>query len=156
MSVMPMSLGVQPVFSRPGKPQDNGRHERMHRDLKADIVRHRGWTQREQQKFFNRFRRIYNVERPHEGLGQDRPARRFRSSPRPYPRKPRQPQYDEHWEKRKVMCNGVLRWHCTDVFLSETFGGRTVAFEPIDVDLWRVRFHEFTIGTFDETNRKIT
>src|SRR5205814_1290693 len=45
MSVRLMSLGVQPVFSRPGKPQDNGRHERMHRDLKADIIHHRGWTQ---------------------------------------------------------------------------------------------------------------
>src|ERR1051326_6179960 len=55
MSVMLMSLGVQPVFSRPGKPQDNGRHERMHRDLKADIVLHRGSTLSEQQRFFDRF-----------------------------------------------------------------------------------------------------
>ena len=156
MSVRLMSLGVQPVFSRPGKPQDNGRHERMHRDLKADIIHHRGWTQGEQQKYFNRFRRMYNVERPHEGIGQERPARRFRPSPRPYLRKPRQPEYAAHWEKRKVMCNGILRWHCTDVFLSETFGGHTVALEPIDVDLWRVHFYEFMIGTFDERSKKIT
>jgi hypothetical protein len=54
------------------------------------------------------------------------------------------------------MCNGVLRWHSQDVFLSETFGGHTVALEPIDSDLWRVRFHEFIVGTFDERNRKIT
>lgn len=69
MSVVLMSLGVQPVFSRPTKPQDNARHERMHRDLKADIIRHRGSTLDEQQRFFNRFRRIYNVEQPHEGIG---------------------------------------------------------------------------------------
>jgi transposase InsO family protein len=156
MSVVLMSLGVQPVFSRPGKPQDNARHERMHRDLKADIIHHRGWTLDEQQRFFDRFRRIYNVERPHEGIGQDRPARRFRPSARPFPRKPRRPDYPLHWEKRKVMCNGVLRWHSTDVFLSETFGGQTVAFEPIDSDLWHVRFHEFIVGTFDERRRKIT
>ena len=156
MSVVLMSLGVQPVFSRPAKPQDNARHERMHRDLKADIVRHRGSTLDEQQRFFNRFRRIYNVERPHEGIGQDRPARRFRPSARPFPRKPRQPDYPLHWEKRKVMCKGVLRWHSHDVFLSETFGGHTVAFEPIDSDLWRVRFHEFIVGTFDERSTKIT
>jgi transposase InsO family protein len=156
MSVRLMSVGVQPVFSRPGKPQDNGRHERMHRDLKADILRHRGSTLAEQQKFFDRFRRIYNRERPHEGIGQDRPARRFRPSPRPYPRKPRQPEYAAHWEKRKVMSNGVLRWHSTDVFLSETFGGHTVAFEPFEVDLWRIRFYEFVIGTFDERTRMIT
>ena len=156
MSVVLMSLGVQPVFSRPGKPQDNGRHERMHRELKADIVRHRGSTLLEQQRFFDRFVRIYNVERPHEGIGQNRPARQFRPSPRPFPRKPRQPEYALHWEKRKVMCNGVLRWHGADVFLSETFGGHTVAFEPIDCDLWRVWFHKFIVGTFDEKRARIT
>lgn len=155
MSVMLMSLGVQPVFSRPGKPQDNGRHERMHRDLKADIVRHRGATLREQQKFFNAFRRTYNIERPHEGIELDRPARRFRPSPRPFPRRPPEPDYAAHWEKRRVMSNGVLRWHSKDVFLSEAFGGRTVGFEPIDCDLWRVRFHQFIIGTFDERTGKI-
>jgi len=74
MSVVLMSLGVQPVFSRPGKPQDNGRHERVHRDLKADVLGHRGATLTEQQTFFDMFRHIYNVERPHEGIGQDRPA----------------------------------------------------------------------------------
>ena len=156
MSVRLMALGIQPVFSRPGKPQDNARHERMHRDLKAYIIGHRAHNEREQQRFFDQFRRIYNVERPHEGIGQDRPARRFRPSPRPYPRKPRQPQYEAHWEKRKVMINGVLRWHSTDVFLSETFGGHTVALEPVDVGVWRVRFYEFTVGTFDERSRKIT
>ena len=156
MSVRLMALGIQPVFSRPGKPQDNARHERMHRDLKAHIIGHRGWNERQQQKFFDQFRRIYNVERPHEGIGQDRPARWFLPSPRSYPRKPRQPEYAAHWEKRKVMINGVLRWHSADVFLSEPFGGYTVAFEPIDVDLWRVRFYEFVIGTFDERTRRIT
>ena len=156
LSVKLMSLGVQPVFNRPGKPQDNGRHERMHRDLKADIVRHRGATMIEQQKFFNRFRRTYNVERPHEGIGMDRPSRRFRASPRPYPTRPTTPDYSDHWEKRKVMCNGVLRWKTKDVFLSETFDGHTVAFEPIDDALWRVHFYQFIIGTFDERTRTIT
>lgn len=155
MSVMLMSVGVQPVFSRPGKPQDNGSHERMHRDLKADIVRHRGSTLLEQQRFFDRFQRVYNVERPHEGIGQQRPARRFRPSPRPFPRKPRKPEYPLHWEKRSVMCNGVLRWHSSDIFLSQTFGGHTVAFEPIDHDLWYVWFHEFIVGTFDEQRKRI-
>jgi putative transposase len=155
MSVMLMSLGVQPVFSRPGKPQDNGRHERMHRDLKADIVLHRGSTLSEQQRFFDRFRHVYNVERPHEGIGQHRPARRFRPSPRPFPRKPRKPEYPLHWEKRNVMCNGILRWNSKDIFLSEPFGGHTVAFEPIDCEIWLVWFHEFIVGMFDEKTNRI-
>ena len=155
MSVLLMSLGVQPVFNRPGKPQDNARHERMHRDLKADIAKNRGKSLKEQQKYFDRFRHIYNVERPHEGLAQDRPARKYRRSPRPFPRKPRQPEYAAHWEKRRVMSNGILRWRSNDVFLSEAFGGFTVAFEPIDADVWNVRFYDFIVGTFDEKRRKI-
>jgi hypothetical protein len=54
------------------------------------------------------------------------------------------------------MINGVLRWHSTDVFLSETFGGHTIALEPVDVGVWHVRFYEFIVGTFDERSRKIT
>lgn len=156
LSVRLMSLGVQPVFSRPGKPQDNGRHERMHRDLKADVVRHRGSTLREQQKLFDAFRHTYNVERPHEGIGQDRPARRFRPSPRPFPRRPPTPLYPAHWEKRKVFGNGMLKWHSTSIFLSNAFAGQIVAFEPIDCDLWQVHFYEFVIGTFDERSRVIS
>lgn len=155
MSVVLMTLGVQPVFSRPGKPQDNGRHERMHRDLKADVIKHRGSTLSEQQKFFDVFRQNYNVERPHEAIELDRPAHRFRPSSRPFPRRPPRPDYAEHWETRKVMSNGMLRWNSTAVFLSQAFSGHTVAFEPIDCDLWRVRFHQFIIGTFDERSKQI-
>jgi putative transposase len=81
MSVVLMSLGVQPVFSRPAKPQDNARHERMHRDLKADIVRHRGSTFAEQQRFFNRFERstTWNALTKES----DRIARLADSDPRP-------------------------------------------------------------------------
>jgi len=156
MSVMLMSLGVQPVFSRPGRPQDNGCHERMHRELKADILQHRGWTHREQQNCFNRFRHDYNVERPHEGIGQDRPARRFRSSPRGYPHKPRRPEYAEHWEKRKVTTAGTFSWRGKIVFLSESFAGQTIALEPIDVDRSIVRFYQFNIGCFDEGHGRIS
>jgi hypothetical protein len=156
MSVMLMSLGVQPVFSRPGKPQDNGCHERMHRELKADILQHRGSTHREQQRCFNRFRQNYNVERPHEGIGQDRPARRFRSSPRGYPRKPRRPEYAAHWEKRKVTTGGMFSWRGKPVFLSEAFAGHTIALEPIDVDRWSVRFYQFNIASLDEGRSRMT
>ena len=155
LSVRLMSLGVRPVFSRPGKPQDNGRHERMHRDLKADVVRHRGSTLREQQKLFDAFRHTYNVERPHEGIGLDRPARRYKASPRPFPRKPPTPHYPAHWEKRKVFGNGMLTWRSTTILLSHAFADQTVALEPIDYRIWRVRFYEFVIGTFDERNSVI-
>jgi hypothetical protein len=69
----------------------------MHRDLKADIVLHRGSTLSEQQRFFDRFRQVYNVERPHEGIGQQRPARHFRPSPRPS---------RESLERQSIHCTG--------------------------------------------------
>ena len=69
----------------PGHPEQNGAHERMHRTLKAETVRPPDQTMDRQQKRFDEFRHVYNNERPHEALGQKRPATIYRPSPRPYP-----------------------------------------------------------------------
>lgn len=150
MSVELMRLDVQPVFSRPGVPQDNGRHERMHRDLKASIVSHRSASFAEQQQQFDVFRDIYNRERPHEGIDMKRPADVYRPSPRPYPSRRPKPQYELHWEKRKISETGIFRWKNDPIFLGHAFAGETVSFEATDVDLWTIRFFNFVIGKFDE------
>jgi putative transposase len=86
MSVRLMMLGVLPVFGRPAHPQDNGRHERMHRDLKAQTTRPAASNLTSQQKSFDAFVDCYNTERPHEGIDMQRPANVFKPSTRPYPR----------------------------------------------------------------------
>jgi transposase InsO family protein len=150
MSVRLMTLDVQPVFSRPGRPGDNGRHERMHRDLKAATTRPPSQTPGQQQKQFDLFRKTYNEDRPHEGIDMQRPARLYKVSPRPFPPKVPKPEYPGHFEKRKVHSNGQISWHDRAIFISQSFGGQTVGLEPTDDGIWTVHFYRFTIGKVDE------
>jgi putative transposase len=92
MSVRLMMLDVLPVFSRPARPQDNGRHERMHLDLKKEATRPPASNLASQQKKFDQFSSLYNFERPHESLNMERPANVFRSSMRPYPTRTPKPE----------------------------------------------------------------
>jgi putative transposase len=106
MSVRFMTLGIQPVFSRPGRPGDNGSHERMHRDLKREATRPPSATLGEQQKQFDTFCQMYNVERPHEGIDMQRPASLFTGTIRAYPSRKPKPEYSLDMEKRKVSSAG--------------------------------------------------
>lgn len=150
MSVRLMMLDVQPIFSRPGKPGDNGRHERMHRDLKADTTRPPSRTLDQQQKEFDRFRKTYNEERPHEGIDMQRPARVYKPPARPFPARAIQPDYAGHFETRKVGANGQISWRDHAIFISEAFAGQRVGLEPTDEGIWTVHFYRFVIGKLDE------
>ncbi|MGH9457462.1 MAG: integrase core domain-containing protein, partial [Thermoanaerobaculia bacterium] len=150
LSVELMAIGVQPVFGRPGVPQDNARHERMHRELKRRTTRPPAANFREQQRAFDAFIAEYNVERPHEGLGGQRPARLYKSSPRPYPRRRPKPEYAPHCEKRRVDEHGSIKLNQHRIFIGHAFAGQTVALEPCDDQLWTVYFYRFEIGKLDE------
>jgi transposase InsO family protein len=104
-------LGVMPEFIEPGKPQQNGRHERMHRTLTAQATRPPAATLCSQQRRFNRFREEFNQERPHEALDQQTPASLYRSSPRPFPQTLPPLQYPDRFEVRYVSANGGIRWN---------------------------------------------
>jgi hypothetical protein len=154
MSVRLMELGVLPVFSRPGNPQDNGRHERMHLDLKAETTRPPAATRAAQQKKFDEFITRYNVERPHEGIEMQRPVNVFKSSPRPFPRSRPKPQYALHFETRKVSEGGDIKWQNHRIFLAEPFRGQLVGIEPTDDGICTIHFHRFTIGKIDEREHR--
>ena len=79
-----LKLGIEPHFIHPASPQENGRHERMHRTLKAQTSRPPAANAAEQQSRFDVFRRHYNEERPHEALGQRLPAEIYAPSSRPH------------------------------------------------------------------------
>jgi transposase InsO family protein len=153
LSVRLMKYGIQPVYSRPGHPQDNGRHERMHRTLlertalppAADFV--------SQQQLFDEFRQMFNEERPHEALGQDRPARHHRRSSIPFPDQEPTPVYEGHFEVERVDPWGRIRWAGKQIAFSEAFANQSIAFEPVDYRIWNVHFASFLIGTFDATTR---
>lgn len=150
MSVRLMTLGVLPVFGRPAHPQDNGRHERMHLDLKAETTRPPASSRPAQQKKFDEFVRRHNLERPHEALGMDRPVTVYRPSPRPYPRSRPKPHYAAHFETRKVSGTGEIKLHGHQIFIGKALDGHTIGLEPTDERLFTVHFYNFVIGKVDQ------
>lgn len=152
MSVKLMMLGVLPVFSRPAHPQDNGRHERMHLDLKRETTRPPAISRRPQQKKFDEFVHRYNVERPHEAIGMERPANVFRRNHRPFPRRTPRPEYPRHFETRKVARCGDISWRSQRIFVGEALRGQTIALESTDEQILTVHFFSFVLGKVDEAN----
>ena len=102
LSVWWIRLGIRPEWIEPGHPEQNGRHERMHRTLAAETTRPAARNRRAQQRVFDRFVREYNEERPHEALGQRPPAEQYRRSVRPYPSRLAEVEYDDEWTTRAV------------------------------------------------------
>jgi transposase InsO family protein len=103
-------LGVFPELIEPGKPQQNGRHERMHRTLKAETTRPPSNTRLAQQRRFDRFRQEFNFERPHEALDIQTPASQYTASTRVMPERLPPLENPDRFEIRYVSANGGIRW----------------------------------------------
>ena len=155
LSVYLMKLGIVPERIAPGHPEQNGRHERMHRTLKAEAANPPAANRRAQQKLFDRFRQQYNEQRPHEALEQRTPASCYCASPRQYPARVPQPEYDSGLLLRRVQKHGEFGWKHQHVFLSETLAGEAVGLEPIDERYYRIYFAKFPIGRFDSHQRQV-
>ena len=140
-------LGVLPELIEPGKPQQNGRHERMHRTLKAETTRPPAGSCRAQQRKFNHFREEFNQERPHEALDMHTPASCYESSPREMPTKLPPLEYPDRFEVRYVSANGGIRWkkHAW-VNVSTVCIGEYVGLEEIDDGVWDVYFGPLSSG----------
>lgn len=121
-----------PELIEPGKPQQNGRHERMHRTLKAETTRPPSNSRIAQQRRFDRFREDFNTERPHEALEMQTPAWLYSSSPRSMPDKLPRLEHPSHYEVRYVSANGGIRRSSQWVNLSTTCAGEYVGLEEID------------------------
>ena len=150
-----MKLGIIPERIAPGHPEQNGRHERMHRTLKAETARPPAAHRRAQQEAFDRFRPIYNEQRPHEALAMKTPASCYTPSPRCYPASVPQPEYDSGLEVRHVRACGQFKWKGHNVFISETLRNEPIGMELIEEDRWLVYFASFPIALFDSYQRTI-
>lgn len=156
LSVWWVRLGIGLERIEPGCPQQNGRHERMHRTLKEATASPPAGSLRAQQKTFDRFRQEYNEERPHEALGQEPPATVYEPSGREYPeRLPDQRGYPDEWEKRRVRKGGQIKWKGQDIRLSEALWGQEIGLEPVGEGLWAVHFEGLRLGTFDEPQGRV-
>jgi transposase InsO family protein len=149
LSVWWLRLGITPHYIRPGKPQDNGRHERMHRTLKDATARVPAATLIEQQARFDAFRHYYNDERPHEALGQVPPAMRWQPSPRPFPNRLDDPWYDPDHEVRRVRTTGTIKWRGEEVFVGEALDGELVGLQALETGGHLVRFCGRELGVID-------
>jgi transposase InsO family protein len=149
LSVQWIKLGIRPERIAAGHPEQNGRHERMHLTLKQETASPPATTPRAQQRAFDHFRREYNEVRPHEALDYDTPAQRYTASPRPYPERISEPDYDSAMQVRRVRLRGQILWKHQEVFLTEALIGETVGLEPLDDRYWGVYFCHLPIARFD-------
>lgn len=155
LAVWWMKLGIVPERIAAGHPEQNGRHERMHRTLKQETAVPPAANRRAQQRAFDRFRREYNEERPHEALKMQTPASVYRPSERAYPAQVPEPEYGSAMQVRRVGLRGVFSWKHEHVFVSETLIGESIGFLPLDDRIYRVYFAAFPIAQFDSHTRVI-
>jgi len=149
LAVWWMKLGIVPERIEAGHPEQNGRHERMHRTLKQEVTQPAAANRREQQRVMDRFRQEYNQLRPHEALGMETPAAVYQSSPRRFPVRLPEPEYPETMLVRSVQQHGRIEWKKQEVFVSEVLWGERIGFLPVDEHLYTVYFCQFPIARFD-------
>jgi len=148
-----IELGIIPVFSDPAHPEQNGRHERMHRDLKAACAKPSAYDLKAQQRSLNHFVNEYNNIRPHEALDMNTPSEIHSFSARPYPE--RIPNFDYNFKMKvlKVTMNGSIRWKSYYwVYISSALHGKYVGIEDLGNGIWRVYYRSVFLGYFDEKN----
>ena len=148
-------LGVIPELIEPGKPHQNGRHERMHRPLKAEATRPPAGSLGSQPKKVNCFREACNHERPHEALDQQTPASVCRPSPRERPTKLPALEYPDRFEVRDVSANGGIRWNTRWLNVSIVCAGEYVGLAAIDNGIWNVYFGPLKLGRLHERYMRI-
>jgi putative transposase len=150
LSVWWIHLGIVPELIQPGRPAQNGRHERMHRTLKRGTAQPPAGNRAAQQRRFAAFKREYNDERPHRALRPLTPTMVYAPSPRPFPTALPPITYPGHFQVRRVTTNGCMKWRTAVVSVSAVLVGEDVGCEEIDDALWAVYFGPVRLGTFDE------
>ncbi len=149
LSVWLIKLGITCERIDPGKPQQNGRHERMHGTLQRDTANPPAATLAEQQRSFDRFREQFNVDRPHEALDLETPASLYWASPRSYPCALREPIYSDDCAVRRVRSNGEIKWGGEMIFVSQVLIGEPVGITETENGEWLVRFADLKLGFID-------
>lgn len=150
LGVWLLKIDVSIELIQPGKPQQNGQHERFHRTLKAETLKPPEKNPRNQQRAFNLFQTEYNEVRPHEALGDKTPGDVYRPSPRMLPRKLKEFDYDEKYTVRRVRSDGGINFQGHLLFVSETLIGEHIGLIEEEKDgLWSIYFRALRIGAID-------
>jgi transposase InsO family protein len=144
-----IELGILPERIRPGKPQQNGRHERMHRTLKQAVCRSPAQNLNQQQQAFDHFRQYYNQQRPHEALQQRFPAQCYQPSLRTWEQRPSGIRYPSWYKTLGVANNGLIHIDKVAVYVSSVLQYKRVGLDAVDDGVWRVYFGPVFLGQAD-------
>ena len=148
LSVWWLRLGVAIERIKPGHPQQNGRHERMHLTLKKEATRPPGMNSLQQQAKFDEFLKEFNEERPHEALDMKRPAEVYIASPRPYLGLP-ELSYPLHDRDILVTACGRICMHRKRINVSTVLAGQRLGIKEVDDGIWIVSFMSYDLGFID-------
>ena len=155
LSIWFIKLGIRVERIEAGHPEQNGRHERMHRTLKDNALKPPKANLEAQQEAFDKFVRYYNFVRPHEALGQRPPGSVYRSSNRPYKGENRELRYDPDTLVRKVLPNGQIKLAGIKAYLSQAMAGELVGLYQIDYRYWKIHFNGHGLAFLDELKGKV-
>jgi len=155
LSVWLIRLQVIPERIALAHPEQNGRHERMHRSLKEAVCQPPKSCLSRQQMAFDRFKTEFNEERPHEALDMKTPASRYESSKRQFPAKLPPVEYDSWMKIRRVLPSGGIKWRNNYFYLSQALAGEPVGLKQITDTVWEVWFSFLKLGLLDETKGKV-
>jgi putative transposase len=156
LSVWWIKLGIVPELISPGCPQQNGRHERMHRTLKRETAQPPAANLRAQQRVFDHFVAEFNLQRPHEALQQRPPSAVYRASTRPYPSRLAPIEYPDGYRVRKIRHSGDMKFAGHAVFVSEVLRGEPVGLYQVDEYLWWLYFSMVPLGILDTRTMRIS
>lgn len=155
LSVWLIKLGIRPERITPGHPEQNGRHERMHRTLKAETAKPPRANLKDQQRAFDGFRREYNTERPHEALEQEVPASLYQPSRRLLPKRLPEVEYANCFTVRQVRHNGEIKWKGHFVYISQALAKEPVGLRQISETYWEIWFSFHPLGILDDQIVKV-
>jgi hypothetical protein len=154
LSIWWIKLGIKPERIMPGRPDQNGRHERMHRTLKAETAKPPRSSFRAQQEAFDAFKKEYNNIRPHEALNQSVPTSFYKASTRPFPNIIPEVEYPSHFIVQKAYPNGVISFQTTQWYISGCLKNELIGLEEIGDGRYKAYFGKVALGIIDARGAK--
>lgn len=152
LAIKLIKCGVIPEWISPGKPQENGRHERMHRTLKHETANPPAETLELQKKRLADFQEYFNYERPHQSIGQKTPGSIYQKSPRSWQGKLSSPEYGKEYAIRKVHPSGQFHWKYGTIYIGKLLQNEPIGLREIDNERHEVRYGPILLGYIDHKN----
>jgi putative transposase len=150
-----IQLGIVPERIEKGCPEQNGRHERMHRTLKNEALDPIARNIKDQQKQFDLFRNEYNNYRPHEALEQKPPVKYYARSTKVYVEHPPEPEYDHSYIVRRVRSSGDIKLHNKRYFITELLAGKHIGLKVLDDGIISIYYSFYPLGLIDLKKDKV-